>query len=241
MKFLMLVLALTTSTGVFAHAATGGKCCYCEIGAEPVSEGKFFNMGCKLWLKDQKNCDVKEIVPQGTDYSAMNLACDGGTLSVGYVGHWNSSEEMVEYLQASIVPVMAKHHVSVTVDNTACSSMNNPPVIVNYIKSLGLSSNQTLTIRGNQLTSVGEWTHLLGQSANFTATVSSVGEKVIYPACKQYEGYNCIQQVQRGQPATCIEKDGRPQVLVCCGVTADITRSNSMKYIWTTQDQCSQQ
>jgi len=229
------------AVGSLANAQGGGKCCYCEIGDQPTSQQGFFRTGCKIWLGDQKDCDTKEIVAQNTNYSAMDLKCDGGTMAVGYVGHWGSSSEMVGYLDDVIVPAMQKHHLSVNVENTACSAMNYPAAIVDFIKGLRLPPGQTLSVSGNQVESIGVWDHVLGKRINFMASISSIDEKVTYPSCKQYEGYNCVQQVQSGQPATCAEKDGSTKVLYCCGVTSDFTRANSQKFIWTTQDQCSAQ
>lgn len=178
----IFLFVFTTIASITSFAS---KCCYCEIGNYPQNQQSFFKMGCNLWLGSQKNCDVKEIVPQNSRYDQMDLQCKNGDLVVGYVGHWGSSYETVDYLQRTIVPVIKNQNVSVKVDNTACLSMSSPKVVFDFVKSLNLPEGKNLSVVGNQVISIGKWDTLLGSSINFGAMVSADKEEIQYPSCKK--------------------------------------------------------
>lgn len=236
----LVVLFFGLFLSLSSHA---NKCCYCEIGDYPSEQQGFFKVGCNLWLAGQKNCDIKEIVPQNTRYQDMNLSCANGEMSVGYVGHWGSSYQMVSYLQRTIVPAMQKHNVSVKVDNTACLAMDNPNIIHDYIKAIPFNRDQFLDVKGNQVLSIGKWDSVIGKSANFAASVSSRLDTVDYPSCKSFRGYNCVQQVQLGQYGYCRENNGSVVQLTCCGVQDDSNFESSymntvLKYQWVDKKNC---
>lgn len=237
-KFFVLVMSLL----LVSQSALANKCCYCEIGQYPENQQGFFKMGCNIWLAAQKNCDVKEIVPQNTNYSEGDLQCKGGDLVVGYVGHWGSSYETVRYLANRIVPAMQKHGVSVEVDNTACLAMSQPHTVLDYVKGLGLPENQSLSVSGNQVLSIGKWDAVLGDSVNFGAKVSSTQSAVMYPLCKRFRGYNCIGQIQLQNFGTCMEEDGQLKKLGCCAVPGspqpDGMNVPTTNYIWTEGESC---
>ncbi len=231
------------------------KYCYCEIGDEPKSQQGFFEIGCNMWVGQQGVCEVKKIVEQNHDYTQENIPA-GSQLIVGYVGHWGGGAsdyvqkedgtwdfqtyyggagEMVHYLSKRIVPAMKKFNISAVVDNTACLAMDNPNKIQDYIHSLNLPRTQLLAVRGNQAISIGKWGDF-APSANFWATVSSTSNTVIYPRCKAFEDYNCVQQAQDGQVGTCLDGQGKPAQLKCCKTQSRYTKG--MVYLWSKPEAC---
>ncbi|MFZ4404491.1 MAG: hypothetical protein ACOYOK_10355 [Pseudobdellovibrionaceae bacterium] len=194
-------LSLILGIGFYLPSGAQTKLCYCEVGEYPSGQQKFFKVGCDIWLSEQKNCDVKEKVPQNFDYTQLAEFSSAKTedqaplLVVGFVGHFSGSREMISYLNQSIVPIL-KTGASVEVDNTACLSMKNPDFVLQYVKSLELPKNQTLKVTGNQATSIGKWDVVLGRSKNVPAVATSQSTEVIYPSCKRNQGMNCIQQIK---------------------------------------------
>ncbi len=218
------------------------KCCFCEIGDLPASQQSFFKMGCNMWLKTQKNCDVKAVVPQNANYADMNLSCRNGEMSVGYVGHWESSYQTVNYLQRSIVPAIKNHNVSVQVNNTACRSMSAPDDVFKFVKGLALPTGKSLSVVGNQVLSVGKWDILLGSSINFIAGASSNKDSVQYPSCKSFKDRPCMQQIQQNESAVCIAGNKKQTQLTCCGVEEMSMGESSqmqLKFVWTEKLNCS--
>jgi hypothetical protein len=122
---------------------------------------------------------------------------------------------MISYLNQSIVPIL-KTGASVEVDNTACLSMKNPDLVLQYIKSLELPKNQTLKVTGNQATSIGKWDVVLGRSHNVPAVAASLSTEVTYPSCKRNQGMNCIQQHQLDEEIKCKNDKNELVTLTCC-------------------------
>jgi len=236
MKWLLFTVASLWLS--LANAEAPQKYCFCEIGNYPESQQVFFKVGCDMWLGAQRNCAVQETVPQNHNYSQMEFP-RGSQLVVGYVGHWSSSYEMINYLDQVIVPAMNKHHLSAVVDNTACLGMDHPEAVQHYIRGLNLARDQALDVRGNQTVSVGKWGDFM-PSLNFWAHVSSRRSEVSYPNCKAYEDYPCGEAIQLNQSARCLDKNKEVSQLRCCKVPYDGGRRPSHKIIWATPDRCAQ-
>lgn len=193
-------------------------CCFCEIGDQPARQQPFFRAGCAVWLRKQKGCLVKATVAQNTDYASVPLVCRGGHLKIGFVGHWSSARETIEILRHRAVPAMSAHALSVSFDNTACSGMNRPEDVREYVQSLALpgDGSRFLEVRGHQVDSVGEWEAVLGKSVSFRAVVSSRLSDVDYPSCGGIEGRPCVPALQTGQTGSCRRQDGGLERLTCC-------------------------
>jgi hypothetical protein len=232
MKNVIILFSLFMASASFAQT----KACFCEIGAQPESQQGAFNTGCKLWLRAQKDCNSTEIVPQNTDYTKRTFPHRISEIAVGYVGHWNDSQELIEYLRTSIVPVMTQKGVTVSVDNTACRSMNDPQEVFDYVRSLRFQKGQRLNVKGNQTISVGKWDTIL-KGLNFYAAISSEKDRVIYPACKEFQNYNCMMQVQLGEVGSCLDKNNHLTQLRCCKLKQVIFEGPD-HYVWQTQDNC---
>lgn len=234
----ILTLFLCLFISIKSYAA---KCCFCEIGNLPVSQQSFFKMGCNMWLKTQKNCAMKAVVPQNTNYADMNLSCRNGEMSVGYVGHWESTYQTINYLQSSIFPAIKSHNLSVQVENTACRSMSAPDEVLKFIKNLALPTGKSLSVVGNQVLSVGKWDILLGSSINFIAGASSNKDSVQYPSCKSFQDRPCIQQVQQQETGVCIAGSKKLTQLTCCGVEEMSSGESSemrLKFVWSEKGNC---
>jgi hypothetical protein len=210
MRLFMFAALLLATPVTFAAKS---KACICEIGTQPANQHRAFSIGCTLWLNSQKECATKTKVDFGASYT--NLPPEVTQLAVGYVGHANSSTELVNYLQTTISPLMSIRPISVYVDNTACRTMNHPDEVLSYIKSLSFPPGQTLVVRGNQVGSIGKWDVLIGSRYNFPATVSFPANTISYPACKQFAGYNCLSNVQLNEVGVCLDKAGALASLRC--------------------------
>jgi hypothetical protein len=231
-------LLLTLLAGHCAFAETG---CYCETGNQPRFETPLFKLGCDIWLAQQTGCAFKKTVAENFDYANPDEPAFTD-LKVGYVGHWGSSAQTVLYLLSSILPVMRDKGVSVEVDNTACSGMDNPPLVLSSmtILKLLLKPEQTLLIRGNQTESVGEWSIAPGfGTVNFPATVSSSSDTIIYPPCQDYLDDNCLKAIQAKQPAQCDSGNGQLTTLYCCTTFDRGGRGREIQRdAWMPLDQC---
>lgn len=205
----------------FSFGALAGSqktCCVCETGTFPSKETGFFYQGCRFWLDDQKNCTTRQIVPKGYQYE--NLACTEGLLKIGYVGHWSGSIETVRYIEQVLVPLMNQNNVDIFVDNTACLALQESSRVqahmVDLSKGSRMPAGKNLTIRGNQVSSVGIWEKLMGPSYNFGALVSTQFLEARLPKCEQFEGRSCLATVQHGEEAHCISKNKTKKTLQCC-------------------------
>lgn len=217
--------ALLAGPPVAAHAETNA--CYCEIGDEPVSEQGFFRAGCEIWLTQQKNCTSKQIVPQNHSYMNELKERPANRLTVGYVGHWASSQQMVRYLETSILPTIDAHGISVTLDNTACRAMNDLFLLQSYMTDISLPQGKELVVRGNQAISVGLWDIILGKSHNFQATLRKYSQNrpdIVYPLCKTYEGKPCLKEYQGDETAICLE--GKNRIVLSCAAAHSKVEQN---------------
>lgn len=224
--------------------AASAKSCYCETGTSPSSEAPLFWIGCKLWLAGQNGCGSKKIVANGYDYLGSGDSFDS-EIAIGYVGHWGSSSEMVDYVNSSVYPLMSRTDSSVIVDNTACLAMSDPEKILAAMSQWAptFKPGQTLAIRGNQTVSVGEWSILPGfGSMDFPAVVSSTSGTVQYPKCEGFRDNNCFAAAQAGKDAVCENNDGSLTALSCCSVLVPGQGRQRATYVrnelWETETNC---
>jgi hypothetical protein len=230
MRILVLFFLFLSSFPVFAS-----QCCFCEIGNYPVNERGWYKNGCQLWLSSQKNCTTKEIVDQNTHYASKDLKCN--QIVLGYVGHWENSYETVTYLNNIIAPLMERHPASVFIDNTACSAMKDPELVLNKIQQIKRSQNQKLIVRGNQVISIGKWDTLFGKGYNFWAQVQTDKSEVIYPQCKDFDGYNCWTPDQINEQGLCVAGK-KMRTLKCCPVRDWNSEPYTEKHIWSDPSEC---
>lgn len=199
-------------------AAKPQKACFCEAGTYPEYQRPAFAAGCRLWLKEQKDCATKHEVQHGVSYADLPLQQDLTHISIGYVGHWINSQQLLSYLHSRINPLMSQKGLSVSIDNTACSSMNDPSLILDYVKNMAFQKDQNLIIKGNQTRSVGKWDALIGSKNNFYAFVKNTKKEVIYPNCREFQNYRCLQGVQANDEAVCTTDNSQLMRLRCCQV-----------------------
>ena len=107
--------------------------CFCEIGKQPENQQFFFTLGCEIWLARQYHCNYKAIVLEDTNYLTEAMPEDTNSFSIGYVGHWASSRQFIDYLNASILPLMHKRASSVFIDNTACDAMKDAESVSRFL------------------------------------------------------------------------------------------------------------
>jgi hypothetical protein len=205
-------------------------CCVCQTGESPKGEVPFFKMGCSLWLAGKK-CDYSSNEQiQRNGELALPAACSGGTLKLGYVGHWYHSQELVTFLQSSVVPTMKAKNMSVELDNTACDAMESPETVRSYIAGLALDTTQYLKVKGNQVRSVGMWNFMTFGGANLHASVDSRDlSRVVYPKCKSFHHDSCTSS-QANEWGYCEnEKTGELQTLTCGKRTKMVMEANNKR------------
>jgi hypothetical protein len=237
-KWIFAILILLFSQLSFS----ANKCCYCEIGDGPANEIGFFKLGCNMWLAKQNDCAFKQTVEQNypyADISTNDLVCaNGGTMNVGYVGHWSGSKETVTYLKKILLPAIRRHAMTINFDNTACKAMQDPNMVQSFIVRERLPNGTALNARGNQVDSIGLWEKVFGKSPNFWAIASTDHPNVQYPDCASFENMNCMQNVQLNEKAVCKSNShgGKLRTLACTEVKTRIIGPNNrgydIHYIW---------
>jgi hypothetical protein len=227
----MITLLMSLLVSAFAQNS-----CFCETGIRPTNEIKYFKLGCQIWLSKQANCTNSEIVPTGTSYIDRGNASTSGQVIIGYVGHWTSASELVDYLKKTVKPLLDSG-LSVDIDNTACLSMDQPEKVLSYVESLRLPSGQELKIKGNQANSIGEWESLIGSGYNFWAKVASNQNEVEFPSCDDFEHYACLEKYQLNHHGRCWDATGNLIQLSCCRVAAE-SEIEPAFYQWEQKQNC---
>lgn len=126
-----------------ARASNNKTSCICQIGQEPAMQLWFFKKGCEVWLNEQKDCDEKRILKtdpykkEGYRGIDMGPQFRNGMLKLGYVGHWGAGIESYNYFKRVIIPTIERFDVSIFWDNSGCSGLNAPEVILelSYMQS----------------------------------------------------------------------------------------------------------
>lgn len=211
------------------------KACYCETGSQPAGQRAAFMAGCQLWFLSQPGCAIAETVDQDTDFLARGVPSGIKSLSIGYVGHWSGSWQLVSYLRRRIVPLLERGY-SVSLENTACRGMNDPREVARFVASLRLRPGQRLDVKANQAISIGKWDTMLGSTPNFWAKVSSLRPGgVEYPVCSDYLGHPCVIQAQEGETALC-GAEGATTRLRCCFSTP--RHGGPQRTVWAQEGNC---
>lgn len=222
MKQLFLLLCLIfLSTRSFA---ADFDLCVCQTGTSPRGQVGFFKLGCKFWNATQ-SCTKK--MTAGFDDSLDELLAQHPAtkkLRLGYVGHWSSARASSAFLQNQIVPLVKKHDVAVSVDNTACLATDNPYFIQKYLRSVPEVAGR-IDFRGNQAISTGMWDKLFEGKNNFWARVSGDPVAVTFPACREFEGKVCSRDFQKNGTGVCEDQnEGTHVFLRCQEETRTVTR-----------------
>lgn len=204
--------------------ASDNDLCVCQTGTSPKNQVGFFKLGCKVWHIG-RSCAKKMTV--SFDKSLDEILAENPTvkkLKLSYVGHWSSADESVSFLATSVVPVVKKHDVSITIDNTACLATDNPFKILNFLKSQPEVSGRILFI-GNQAISSGLWDKALVGKNNFWAKISGEKLEVVFPSCREFERKECTGLFQDRETGVCLdEKAGKHVTLRCEEGVRTVTR-----------------
>ncbi len=190
--------------------------CICQTGSEPREQVPAFFAGCEAWLNLQM-CVRKKIVSISKPLiDVVDKGMKPRSIKVGYVGHWGSAEESVQYLSSEILPVIKKYDVSIKVDNTACLAVDNPYVIMDYLNSI--TEGPRIRFLGNQAISTGMWDKFLPGRNNFWAKIDGKKKEVTFPSCKSFEKKICFGMFQGGEKGIChdTKTDGHA-FLECAG------------------------
>lgn len=198
----------------------GKTACICEVMAKEnwnKREYPFYKLGCSKWLAGQR-CDIKKIVDQGTHIDPfLSSIEDLSVIKVGYVGHWASADQTIGYLDERLVPLATVHKAKVHFDNTACSGASDPISVRNYLNELPESLRSKISVKANQIVSVGEWDGILSpfMKANVEITMCEKGLEV--PACKSFRNKGCSISLNHKDEIGCIDNrtGGQFRVLKC--------------------------
>lgn len=203
-------------------------CCVCQVGSRPKWQRPFFKAGCSMWLNEQTGCDLSSTQEIGFVTSASDqdvtldipMACYGGKLKLGYVGHWDA-DSTEPFISRTIIP-SAKYYKlsSLQYDNTACSALEEPEKMQDLIRSLSqtapLPVDVTIEMLGNQCTSYSMWSRFFGDSPNFRCKIGTECEVPKFPSCLAYEKKACG-AFQLNEKGRCLEQGGASSKnLVCC-------------------------
>ena len=177
-----------------------------------------------MWLSEQHACDIslQQPVPfisegLGEDFTLdIPMACYGGQLKLGYVGHWDSAQTD-PFLSKTLIPTAKYYKLSnIQYDNTACSALENAENIQHLLQT-HTPENMTIDMIGNQCISYGMWDRFLGYSPNFRCRVGTDCEATQYPLCSQYKEEPCG-YFQKDQHGICLTDLGDYTALTCCKI-----------------------
>ncbi|MFP5520545.1 MAG: hypothetical protein ACLGGX_11620 [Bdellovibrionia bacterium] len=253
-KLSLFVILISLFMGSMANATQ--KACICLMGTEPRRETGFFKKGCEEWISEQKNCSHKSI--EFIDYYKKDwqlpASVQGGSLELGYVGHWPDTALSIAYFNNILIPMINKNKVDVSFDNTACNGLDDAKKFTGYFDILkdyysnmhSLNSSRyplptwmtkTIKYRANQVVSVGMWDRFVGGSSmNFYADVDLNKSTVKYPSCSKFLDKVCHQGMQKGQSGLCEELDGSIKTLSCC--EQDPIYGGSSGAFWEAKTSC---
>ncbi len=216
---LMLFCGIFALTGFLGSAsevmAQDNDLCICQTGTSPANQVGFFRLGCRMWNAGN-SCGRKLTVPESENLDGI-LARYPGTrsLKVGFVGHWSSASQSVDFLRSNITPLLRKYDVSIEIDNTACLATDNPYIIASYLRSLG-GLSERIKFRGNQAISTGLWDRTLPGKHNFWAVINGASLDVDFPSCEEFENRGCLGLVQREGRGICRDDQNSKYVSLTC-------------------------
>jgi len=232
--------------------------CVCMIGSEPENQQKWFKLGCSIWFSKQ-SCEQKRRIVQDETPGLAEILDEshrGSKVVLGFVGHWGSAHQTVNWLRDDLLPAASKYGVDLRIDNTACSGGDDPVELREGAnKLLTRFPVPNLEVRVNQAISSGLWDPYLPGKNNFWiefASQKADDERLTLPECRKFEGKTCWGWIQGGDSGFCQEEvKGRKQrsLLVCSKVDYETymqrmgsTRSNNLERVtrqrfeWTRLD-----
>ncbi|MCT4642016.1 MAG: hypothetical protein N4A33_06920 [Bacteriovoracaceae bacterium] len=213
--------------------------CICQYPKEDAHYGSgqsievpLYKMGCRLWLTLKKNCRRKKIrdINNSLEDLLDKQLNDGETIKLGFVGHWNHSQELVDYIEDKITPLVTKYKKSsFELDNTACNAMDNPMLVQKKIQELPFDKEQYIKVVGNQTISIGMWDKLSirFRKTDLIAIADSRSQEFQYPACSTYLGKRCT-GFQNGEKGFC-SKNGEKKEIVCHNFVKEFKYKTKMK------------
>ncbi len=137
-------------------------------------------------------------------------------MHLGYVGHWGSSNQLINFIEDNVAHVLKEKDMSLKLDNTACNAMDRPELVKAYVDGRKLvSDDKTIEVKGNQTISIGMWNSLTFGDANLNAIITNKNQKSILPSCNKFENEFCIGEFQNMQVGRCISKNGEQKLLFC--------------------------
>lgn len=206
---LLSVFILIFSTSSFAN------CCICQTDTSPEEHIKWYKTGCKMWLLS-KGCPMGEVISQDDNIKDhIPKSCEGKKLKLGYVGHWSSSNQTVNYIK-KIMDVINEKQLSLQYENTACRAIDNPQAIKDYLSEIkpGLNGRE-VSISGNQAISTGMWDPILPGKHNINSTVTTSSDSIAYPSCRKLVDKGCWAMFQEGETGICEEEDSSKSIIKC--------------------------
>lgn len=209
---------LLSFTFLFFQMSQAATHCACEVGTNPNEKG-FYKMGCDIWLNSKK-CTTRKIVdrkPSQLLSQFLPQAKIGDVYELGFVGHWLDFSWTIDYVDQQIVPLVKKKGVDVRYDNTACSPMNDPEAVQDYLMDLSIGKKSKLMIKGSQGISIGMWDFIFfGGHANFYAYASTDWNTPKFLPCESVEGKVCSAKHQAGEKGRCYNKQIKRLVWLYC-------------------------
>lgn len=201
--------------------------CICQFPREDAKFGDgyknevfAYKMGCKLWLAQEKKCRKRKTIDIN---ESLNSYLDehirsNEKIRLGYVGHWSSSNELIDYLRDLIEPIRLKYRTPILIENTGCSSMDKPEIVQEYLSSIPFGSESYIKVIGNQTTSIGMWdkASFAFRKADLIATADSRFTSPIFPSCDEYKNRRCT-GYQKGEKGFCVNQDKELKELICLG------------------------
>jgi hypothetical protein len=191
-----------------------------RYGAGFKGEIGFYKMGCGAWLLSQTKCRKEKIIDinETLEPYLNERLRSNEKIRIGFVGHWSSSDELVDYLDNDIVPLMQKYNSPIEVDNTACDGMNDPQSVQDYLATLKTQKDSYLSVQGSQTTSIGMWDKLSisFRKADLIAYADTRGNRDIYPKCEIFHKKRCT-GFQYREVGKCTDSEGVTKELICHG------------------------
>lgn len=188
-----------------------------KYGGANKGEIGFYKLGCAAWLLAQTQCRSQVVINENANLNEYigQIRSTEEKIKIGYVGHWTSSKTTIDYLDDIIYPMIMKYKVPVHVENTACSSMDNPQTVFDKLDEYKLPSGAYIRYKGNQTTSFGLWNKVITKynKANLYAIADTRYKSPLYPYCDDYKGRSCI-EAQNKDIGSCIS-NGQLQKLQC--------------------------
>ena len=214
-SLLLLISYFLSFTFIGVVNAAEQDLCICQTGIRPSSQLPFFKIGCRLWNLAQKCNEKLTISVNDSIEDILSSRPQVKAIKLGYVGHWGSADEAVDFLHDKIMPSIIKYNVHFDIHNTACLSTDNPYDILNYLKSIGKYA-ANINFKGNQAVSLGIWDSVLPGKNNFWANIDGGDLNVTYPNCTEYENKTCAGMFQDNEKGICYDDTNNKYTFLRC-------------------------